>query len=565
MGFVLLRATQVGCVKSRPSNPQAALRGEALFSYSLLGAFVVLGVIGILHHAMWRDETHPWLMARFSNSLRELYLAARYDTHFMLWHVVLWILTRFTHNCQSMQWLHLALATTSVWVLVRFSPFARWQRALYCFGYFAVFEYCLIAREYVWIGLLMFSLCAVRARRKDSFVAQTAILFLLSNINALATIIAFSFVAAAAWEHIRRRDVGELWATRKGALILSGAILCAALLGDALQSIKPKDATAFQGWPRPMTVSNFAAALCDVWRGYVPFPRPFPHLLTMIGGLPHFLKLIWGSNFLLDAAPQTLALGATLSLGLLGMSAWTLRRNPMAVTWYLFGSGLMLLFHFAVAEAAVRHDGLYFILYLACLWCGFTRGHGQTPRSPPKGLSVQTERLFLPSILALQVIAGAYAWTLHLMRPFSAGKLAADFIRQHGYAHLLIIGSKEANVTPVTAYLDQPIYYPDSGRYGTFSFENTARHDLSPQELLQSVAQMAVKAHGDTLLVRSVSFTMSHAGITQPLRSAWLSPNGSLCTLSAPPPEDFMKISLLADFRAPTVDEEYSLYLISQH
>jgi hypothetical protein len=568
MGFVLLQATEVGCVKSTPSNPQAALRGEALFSYSLLGAFVVLGVIGVLHHAMWRDEVYPWLMARFSNSLRELFLQARYDNHFMLWHVVLWILTRFTHNCQAMQWLHLALATGSVWVLVRFGPFTRWQKALYCFGYFALFEYCLVAREYVWIGLLLFSLCAVRAWRKDSFVAQAVILFLLSNINVLATIIAFSFVAAWAVEHVRRRDVGELWATRKGAVILSGVILCTALIGDALQSIKPQDALALQGWPRPMTVSSFAAALCDVWRGYVPIPIPFPYLLKVIGGLLYLPRLAWGSNFLLDSAPQTspqtLALGATLSLGLLALSAWTLRRSPMAVAWYWFGTGLMLVFHFVVSEAALRHDGLYFVLYLACLWCGLTRGGDQTPRSSPTSLPVQMERDFLPLILAIQVVAGAYAWTLHLMTPFSASKLAADFIRQHGYANLLIIGSKEANVTPVTAYLDQPIYYPDSRRYGTFSLENSARHDLSGQEVLQSVAQMAMKAHGDTLLVWNGQFAISDNGSTQDLRSAWLSPDGRVSSLSKPPTEPRMKMSLLAAFRTVIVDEEYSLYLISK-
>jgi len=554
MRYVLLRAIEVSYVKARQSNPQAVVRGEALFSYSLMGAFVVLGAIGVLHHAMWRDEAYPWLLARFSNSLPELYLAARYDNHFMLWHTVLWILTRFTHDCQAMQWLHLALATGSVWVLVRFGPFTRLQKALYCFGYFAIFEYCLIAREYVLIGLLLFSLCAVREWRKDSFVAQAVILFLLSNINALATAIAFSFVAASAWEHIRRRDVGELWATRKSALILSGAILCAALIGDVLQSIKPQDALAVQGWPRPMTVSGFAEALGEVWRGYVPIPKPSPI----------WMRLLWGSNLLLDSAPQALALGATLSVGLVALSAWTLRRSPLATAWYLFGTGLMLLLHFVVAAGAVRHDGLYFILYLACLWCGFTRRRDQKPRKSPASLPVQMERFFLPSILALQVVAGAYAWTLHLMMPFSYSKLAADFIRQHGYANLLIIGSSETRVSPVTAYLDQPIYYPDSERYGTFPIENTTRRNLSGPELLQSVAQMAMKAHGDTLLVRSGQFMFRHDGIAQPLSSAWLSPDGHTYYLSKPPPEPRMKISLLVEFQTVIVDDECSLYLISQ-
>jgi len=543
-------------MESRQSNPQAVARGEALFCYSLVGAFVVLGVIGVLHHAMWRDETYTWLRARFSSSLRDLYVTARYDVHFMLWDVVLWILTRFTHNCQSMQWLHLALATCSVWVLVRFSPFTRVQKALYCFGYFTMFEYCLIARVYVWIGLLLFSLCAVCARRKDSFVAQAVILFLLSNINVLATIIAFSFVAASVLGYIRRGGVGELWATRKRALILSGVILCAALIGDGLQSIKPKDALAFQGWPRPITVSNFATALGDVWRGYVPLPRPFPHL--------HLPRLIWGSNFLLDSEPQTLALGATLSLGLLAMSIWTLRRSPMAVAWYVFGTGLMLLFHVVGPGAAVRNDGLYFILYLACLWCGFTWGRDQKPRLSPASLPVRMERFFLPSILAIQVVAGAYAWTLHLMTPFSTSKLAADFIRQHGYANLLIIGSPEVKVTPVTAYLDRPIYYPDSERYGTFSVENSARHSLSTPEVLQSVVQMAMKAHGDTLLVWYGLLTTSDNGSTQPLTSAWLSLDGSKDSRSGRPTEQRIKISQLVAFQKVIADEDYSLYLISQ-
>ncbi len=186
------------------------------------------------------------------------------------------------------------------------------------------------------------------------------------------------------------------------------------------------------------------------------------------------MKLIWGSNFLLDPEPQNLALGATLSLGLLAMSIWTLRRSPMAVAWYLFGTGLMLVFHFVVSEAEVRHDGLYFMLYLACLWCGFTGPLGPKPRLSSTSLLAPMERFFLPSILAMQVVGGVYAWTLHLVRPFSASKQAADFIRQHGYANLLIIGSKEPNVTPVTAYLDRPIYYPDSERYGTFWWDRTA-------------------------------------------------------------------------------------------
>ena len=63
------------------------------------------------------------------------------------------------------------------------------------------------------------------------------------------------------------------------------------------------------------------------------------------------------------------------------------------------------------------------------------------------------------------------------------------------------------------------------------------------------MAQMAMKAHGDTLLVWKGGLTISDDGITQPLRSAWLCADGSLDSASTPPTEPRMKMSLIADFR----------------
>jgi hypothetical protein len=82
---------------------------------------------------------------------------------------------------------------------------------------------------------------------------------------------------------------------------------------------------------------------------------------------------------------------------------------------------------------------------------------------------------------------------------------------------------------------------------------------------MQSVAQMAMKAHGDTLLVWHGQFRFSQGDIDQSLKSAWLWPDGRLSYLSGrPPPAPRMEMSLLADFQIVIVDEAYSLYLISQ-
>ena len=122
--------------------------------------YVIVGVIGLVHHEMWRDEVFPWLLAKASGSLRELFANLWYDAaHFPAWHLILWVLTRFTHNIVAMQIVHLFVASAAVGLFVFYSPFSKTQKLLFCFGYFPVFEYCVICRMYglVWPLLFLFA------------------------------------------------------------------------------------------------------------------------------------------------------------------------------------------------------------------------------------------------------------------------------------------------------------------------------------------------------------------------------------------------------------------------
>jgi hypothetical protein len=76
--------------------------------------------------------------------------------------------------------------------------------------------------------------------------------------------------------------------------------------------------------------------------------------------------------------------------------------------------------------------------------------------------------------------------------------------------------------------------------------------------------QMAMKTHGDTLLVWYGLLTVSDNDITQPLTSAWLSLDGSKYPRPGWPTEQRIKISQLVAFQKVIADEDYSLYLISQ-
>src|SRR6185436_17354560 len=110
--------------------------------------YFALSLIGILHHEAWLDETHHFLLARDSNSLRELAYNAHYDGHPLLWNIMLFAITRFTPNLFYMQLLHIFIALTAVIIFLRNAPFHDLFKILFVFGYFMLYEYNIISRNY---------------------------------------------------------------------------------------------------------------------------------------------------------------------------------------------------------------------------------------------------------------------------------------------------------------------------------------------------------------------------------------------------------------------------------
>ena len=102
----------------------------------LVIAFLVLGLIGVFNHEMWRDELQAWMIARDSSSLIDLYNNLRYEGHPSLWYIFLYAITRFTDNPLAMQLFHLLIASGTIYVFAKFSPFTKLQKILFTFGYF---------------------------------------------------------------------------------------------------------------------------------------------------------------------------------------------------------------------------------------------------------------------------------------------------------------------------------------------------------------------------------------------------------------------------------------------
>jgi hypothetical protein len=389
---------------------QRCRTGDAFFSGAVLLVFLTFGIIGLRHHEMWRDEVYGWLAARDSSTLTELLRNTRYDPHFKLWNFILWFLTRFTRNCEAMQWLHLMLATAAVWLFVQCSPFTRLQKALFSFGYFPLYEYCVVCRNYVLIVLLTFLFCALFTYRTRSHLALSAVLFLLMNVNIFGVLIAIALAAVMFIEFLPINRLADLWRTRKFDLIGGGVVLLLGLAGPVLQvASSPKDSVIL-GWQHPLTMKDLVTSCNNIWRAYVPIPLFFPD--------PG--RCTWGTNYLTDGFPRAWPVAVALSLALLVISAVILQRARPALVCYLVGTSLFLLFYYFVNAGALRHQGLVFMLFLACVW--LARSYQNTQRAVPTGWFAHWENSFLVALLVPHLLAALYVSREDFSYRFSASK-----------------------------------------------------------------------------------------------------------------------------------------------
>jgi len=152
--------------------------------------FFTVGLLGISHHEMWRDELQTWLIARDSTSLFSLLENMSTEEHPALWYITVYLIEALTGNVFYMQLFSLLVSTATVFLALKYAPFNTLQKVLFSFSYFILFEYTIISRGYGIGILLMLIYCILYARRYKHPILISVVLFLLANTTIYGTIIA---------------------------------------------------------------------------------------------------------------------------------------------------------------------------------------------------------------------------------------------------------------------------------------------------------------------------------------------------------------------------------------
>ncbi len=413
----------------------------------LTAIYLVVGGVMVAGHALWRDEAQAFLIARDSSSIREVIYNLRFEGHPPLWHLLLWVLTRVTRRPEAMQWLHLAMAATTVWVVARYAPFPKIAKVLFAFGYYPLFEYGVISRNYQLFLLLSVVFCAVWERNRRAYVRLGVILGLMAMSHVCGTILAAGLgVMLVADAMTVRRGI---WSWR----FVVGFCIAVAGAAAAVQVMRPKPGGTYaEGWNWDMQrdhVQHTMRAMCEAWVPVSPWDQKF-----------------WNQSVVQDdAVAAEVGYGCTVVGLLMVASSWR------ALLFLVVSDAGLLLFFHAKFYGDYRQHGALFVALVAALWIAWSA----RPRAATEWRWWRKELSWVPrvaftALLGLHVYGAVIPMVECWKYPFSPGRAAAAVIRANLKPGDVVVSESQVLSTSVAAYLPGvKMYFPEQERWGTFT------------------------------------------------------------------------------------------------
>ena len=431
----------------------------------LIVLVIVALVVGasLVDHDMWFDELQAWGIARSSNGLGDLYGNLRYEGHPPLWHVALFVLTRFTGDPHWLQFLAWVLSMASMVILLFLAPWPRWCRYMVAFGYFFLFEYSVIARSY---GLGVFLLlAALVAHRSGNGRLRTLMLCLLAFTSLMGIVISLSFAIL----FLLQRQMATVM-----ALFTSCAI-------SVVLAMPPGDSAVgagFGGVFGESLLQRVMTALATPLNGLIPIPQDGRWNTLAIGMLP-----LWA---------QVLA-----SIGLVTAISWALTGAARTI-WMAGVVGYVAFFGIAYPPSSVRHIGHISLLLIAACWIRPPQLRGRFPQ------------ILFVGLLSVQMAVGVQISLRYFDVPFGPNEHIANQVEAFGSEKLLVAQDLLAGI-PIGAYLDKPVYTVGTDgpvRFVTYDRKSYEKTKMNTREATVALGETLRKSTGQGVVVLLVGETL---------------------------------------------------------
>jgi hypothetical protein len=405
------------------------------FNSIILLFYGCLVIVGLQHHELWGDELHSWNIAKGSESISALFQNTRYEGHPPFWYVCLFAITRFTHNLIALKILQAFFTIGTTAILVFKSPFSRLQKVLILCGYYFVFEYAVLSRNYM--PAVFFASCIAVLDNKHTKIYYL-LLFLLSNVHLIGLLLAISIHVAWCYEKIK--------SDRKSIISLLPGFLI--FIPSFYFIFPPQDSQMnldfwIERW-KPQQLYFFVTVIL---KSLFPFPDSTN---------PHW----WNTNILLDH--DTIAfriISFLVFIFLLTAIFFLLKKNRIALIILVVNLCLTGIVSLVFPLNTARYTGFIFIGYLIAIWFALNRGQ-----------SVNNSLVYL--ILMLQIPAACFAFTSDYRHEFSSAEKIKEVFKPEIIPAGSFVATDYWSLNNLSAYMDSAFYTVELHRKISFLIWN---------------------------------------------------------------------------------------------
>ena len=476
-------------------------KGNKHYALGLTFLFFAVGAFTASHHEMWRDEIQAWLLARDSTSVFNLFANLKYEGHPGLWHLCLMPLTRITHSPVIMQMFHLLITGVTVYLFVRYAPFNWFQKLLFCFGYFVLYEYAIVARNYA-LGLLLITVfCVLFRERYKRFIWVGCVLFLLAHTSVHALIVAIAIGVVLCCEYVfgsrflkpLNQEIETI--ENKRPIWIGFALIGIGITTAVLQLNPPPDTGFAVAWNFNYEAKRVNNIVKLISRAYLPVTRP------VLG--------FWGSN-LLTTYSFFQTIQVPLCYFLMLFSVLLFLKRPTAFLIYAISTFGLLAFFYIKYQGSIRHHGFLFLTFLMCCWIyrdapaiNLGKTEQQDGDSTVNRVLNVAGTVIVTVLLICHAIGGITAVRMEHRHIFSYGKLTAEYIKSQGMQDYPIVAEKDSAASTVVGYLPKrQVYYPRGSRLGSFVRWDKARSHSAPSKLvIEEAKRLGTQSTQEVLII----------------------------------------------------------------
>ncbi len=425
-------------------NKKNAFLNPILWIVFIIYVFVLSYTISC--HELWGDEIPSWNIAKSSTSLYDLIRNTRYEGHPPFWYIILWTVSKFTHQVTYMQIPQCVIACLVVFVILFFSPFPLVTKIFIPFGYYFLFEYGVLSRNYALAVLSACCICIIMQRDfKYKIPLYYTLLLIMSNTHLLGMLLAGSLhLYFLIWNIEQKKG--------RKTIVLHFILGVITFLPALYFIVPPSDsASSLNYWiGRWDFIQQVKVIVLMPLRSFIPIPAWWNYNF-------------WNTEVLIEAQSKYSVLKfitPVIFLGTISLIFFILKKNKKCLTLFVVNFILNMAFAFIFPLITARYVGFTYIGFIAALWL-------YCYEIPLNGRN----KWLVTILLMLQLIAGVFTISKDIQLPFSNSYRVNELLSKIPKSKKII--TDYWALATVEAYTDKPFYCLEMHREMSFLLWDT--------------------------------------------------------------------------------------------